>query len=92
MRNLTIQQSLLADNDFTNNRALPCVMKRAKKKDFDIEGGVSGLEKLKKPTNRIQDKWDRSERTSLKKEQIYFCSWGNHFQSQCSYKNAKCHT
>lgn len=92
VKNLKIQQRQLAKINFTNNRSLPCAMERAKKYNYEIERGVSGSEKVKGTMNGIQSKWDRFEEIGLKKEQINFCSRGNHFQSQCGFKNAKCHT
>ena len=64
-------------------------MERAKKNVFDIEGS-SGLDKME-GLNKVQEKRDKFEEMSRKKGQQCFHCEGNHFQSNCSFKNVKCH-
>ena len=64
-------------------------MERAKKNVFDIEGS-SGLDKME-GLNKVQEKRDKFEEMGLKKGQQCFHCEGNHFQSNCSFKNVKCH-
>ena len=41
--------------------------------------------------NKVQEKRDKFEEMGRKKGQDCFCCEGKHFQSKCSFKNAKCH-
>ena len=41
--------------------------------------------------NKVQEKRDKFEEMGRKKGQSCFCCEGNHCQSKCSFKNAKCH-
>ena len=66
-------------------------MKRAEKNVCDIEGS-SGLEKMwEGELNKVQEKRDKFEEMGRKKGEDCFRCGSNHFQSQCSFKNAKCH-
>ena len=64
-------------------------MERAKKNVFDIEGS-SGLDKME-GLKKVQEKRNKFEEMSRKKGQQCFHCGGNHFQSNCSFKNVKCH-
>ena len=91
MRSPKIQQCLLAETELSFNRALKIAseMERAKKNVCDIEGS-SWLEKME-GLNKVQEKHNKFEEMGRKKGQDCFCCGGNHFQSQSSFKNAKCH-
>ena len=91
VRSLKIEQCLLAETELSFDRALKIasVMERAKKNVCDIEGSC-GLEKME-GLNKVQEKHDKFEEMGRKKGQGCFHCGGNHFQSQCSSKNAKCH-
>ena len=66
-------------------------MKRAEKNVCDIEGS-SGLEKMwEGELNKVQEKRDKFEEMGRKKGEDCFRCGSNHFQSQCSFKNGKCH-
>ena len=41
--------------------------------------------------NKVQEKRDKFEEMGRKKGEDCFRCGSNHFQSQCSFKNAKCH-
>ena len=86
-----IQQCLLTETELSFDRALKIAsaMERAEKNVFDIEGS-SGLEKIER-LNKVQEKRDKFEEMGRKKGQGCFCCEGNHCQSKCSFKNAKCH-
>ena len=92
VRSLEIQHCLLAKTELSFDRALKIAsaIERAKKNVCDIEG-LSGLKKME-GLNKVQEKHNKFEEMGRKKGQDCFCCGGNHFQSQCSFKNAKCHS
>ena len=91
VRNAKIQQRLLAETELSFDRALKIAsaMERAQKNVCDIEG-ATGLEKTE-GLHKVQGKYNRSEEMGRKRSQDCFRCGGNHFHSQCSFKNAKCH-
>ena len=86
-----IQQCLLTETELSFDRALKIAsaMERAEKNVFNIEGS-SGLEKME-GLNKVQEKRDKFEEMCRNKSQDCFHCGCNHFQSKCSFKNAKCH-
>ena len=91
VRSPKIQQHLLAKTELSFDRALKIAsaMERAEKNVCNIEES-SGLEKTE-GLNKVQEKCDKFEEMGHKKDQGCFCCGNNHFQSKCSFKNAKCH-
>ena len=91
VRSPKFQQRLLAETELSFDRALKIAsaMERAEKNACDIEGS-SGLEKME-GLNKVQEKHDKFEEMGRKKGQDCFRCRGDHFQSQCSFENAKCH-
>ena len=91
VRSPKIQQNLLAETQLSFDRALKIAsaMERAEKNVFNIEGS-SGLEKME-GLNKVQEKRDKFEEMGRKKGEECFRCGVNHFQSKCSFKNARCH-
>ena len=91
VRSPKIQQHLLAETELSFDWALKIAsaMERAKKNVCNIEGS-SELEKME-GLNKVQEKHNKFEEMGNKKGQDCFRCGGYHFQSQCSFKNAKCH-
>ena len=86
-----LEQRLLAETELSFDGALKIVsaVERAEKNVFDIEGS-SGLDKMEE-LNKVQEKCDKFEKMGCKKGEECFRCGGNHFQSNCTFKNAKCH-
>ena len=93
VRNTKIQQCLLAKTELSFEGALKivCAMERAEKNMHDTEEGVSKAGKIEGLVNKLQGRQREIYEKAYKKGQECFWCDGNHFRTQCRFKNVICH-